>query len=607
MIRVGTWYEGSGQCSFRLWAPLKKSVSVRLFDPDRIIDLQKDELGYWTAKAEEIEPGTAYLYVIDGENEYPDPASLFQRDGVNQPSTVFDHGAHSWEDGGWQGIPVPEMIIYELHIGTFTHEGTFDAAAERLSDLKDLGVNAVEIMPVAQFPGERNWGYDGVHPFSVQNSYGGPDGLKRLVDRCHQEGLAVILDVVYNHLGPEGNYLGEFAPYFTERYRTPWGQAVNFDGPYSDGVREYFIQNALYWFKYLHIDALRLDAVHGIYDFGAKHILKDLAERTARLSGNLGREFYLIAESDLNDIRIIGTPETGGYGLQAQWLDDFHHAVRAVLTGEQSGYYQDFGRIGQLAKACKEGFVYSWEYSAYRRKTFGSSSAGYPPQQFVSFIQNHDQVGNRMLGERLSALTDREGLKLAAALMILSPHIPLLFMGEEYGETAPFLYFISHIDEDLVEAVRKGRKEEFSSFKWSGEPPDPQAVKTFQQCRLNWDKRQQKPHAMVYAFYKELIRLRKCSPLFQHLTCENIQVDCDERERWLSLCYSGDESRLLAVFNFDHQAQVTWRVPDQAAGYVKVLDSADTQWGGPGASAPGELPAGEIVLLPHQCFVYTEK
>jgi maltooligosyltrehalose trehalohydrolase len=363
-------------------------------------------------------------------------------------------------------------------VGTFTPEGTFEAIIPHLDELRELGITAVELMPVAQFPGTRNWGYDGVYPFAVQNSYGGPEGLKRLVNACHGRGIAVVLDVVYNHLGPEGNYLWDFGPYFTDRYKTPWGSAINFDGPHSDPVRRLFIENALYWVTEFRMDGLRIDAVHGILDFSAYPFLEELASAVHEKAERLNRRVYVIAESDLNDTRVIRSRELGGYGLDAQWNDDFHHALHTLLTEDQTGYYQDFGRLGDLVKAFREGFVCSGQYSSYRRRRHGNSSRDIPAGCFVVFAQNHDQVGNRMRGERLSQLVCRERMKLAAGVVFLSPFIPLLFMGEEYGETAPFPYFISHSDADLVEAVRRGRREEFAAFGWSQEPPDPQIPMT---------------------------------------------------------------------------------------------------------------------------------
>src|SRR3990172_2890134 len=485
-MKFGAWYQGDGRCFFSVWAPLKDNVAVKLLFPEeRVVQLKKDNKGYWQSEAVNVYPGTRYSYQLDRSVDRPDPASHFQPEDVHGPSEVVDHEAFYWDDRDWKGMAIEEMIMYELHVGTFTPEGTFDAIIARLNTLKELGVNALNIMPVAQFPGSRNWGYDGTYLYAVQSSYGGPEGLKRLVNACHKHNMAMILDVVYNHFGPEGNYLGEFCPYYTEKYKTPWGRANSFDDAYSDDVREFFLQNALYWFEHYHIDGLRLDAVHAIYDMSATPFLAELAEKVEDFSVQKGKKHYLIAESNLNETKHIRPHALGGYGLDAQWLNDFHHSLRTLLTGDLTGYYMDFGKISHLAKAWHQGFVFSGQYSAYRKRRHGNSSLERPDRQFVVFCQNHDQVGNRMLGERLSTLVSFEALKLAAAAVILSPYIPMLFMGEEYGEESPFLYFISHMDKDLINAVREGRKADFRSFQWSGEPPDPQSEDTFNRSKLH--------------------------------------------------------------------------------------------------------------------------
>ncbi len=455
--QIGALYLGDDQCEFIVWAPQAERIVLKIVAPrERLLPLQRDEQGYWRRLVEKLPAGTDYCYQLDGSIERPDPASAYQPGGVHGPSRVIDHAAFTWTDQTWGGRPLDEFIIYELHVGTFTPEGTFAAVIPRLAAMRELGITAVELMPVAQFPGTRNWGYDGTNPFAVQNSYGGPDGLKALVDACHGHGLAVILDVVYNHLGPEGNYLRDFGPYFTDRYRTPWGEAVNFDGPGSDAVRGYFIANALNWLRHYHVDALRLDAVHAIYDFSPRPFLQELAAQVDAFADLEQRSCLLIAESDLNDARLIRPAEQSGYGLHAQWNDDFHHSLHTLLTLERQGYYADFGRIEDLAKAFREGFVYSWRYSPYRQRHHGSSSADRPGQQLVVCSQNHDQVGNRPTGERLITLAGCEAAKTAAAAVCFAPFIPLLFMGEEYGEESPFLYFTDFADQDLQDAVRTG-------------------------------------------------------------------------------------------------------------------------------------------------------
>lgn len=475
------------------------------------VPMEPREFGYFEATVPGAGAGARYQFLLDGEKARPDPAARFQPEGVHKPSAVIDPHAFHWTDETWRGMSLKEFIIYELHTGTFTPEGTFEAIVPHLKYLKqEVGITAIELMPVAQFPGSRNWGYDGVYPFAPQASYGGPEGLKTLVDACHREGLAVVLDVVYNHLGPEGNYLGDFGPYFTDRYRTPWGAAINYDGPGSDEVRHFVISNALYWVTEYHIDALRLDAIHGIYDFSARHILLELAEAVHAEAERIGRTILVLAESDLNDARVIRPPAMGGFGLDGQWNDDFHHALRVTLTGEKKGYYQDFDGLGDLAAALRDGFVYQGRRSAYRSRRHGNSAQGCSPSQFVVFAQNHDQVGNRALGDRLSTQIPFDALKVAIALVLLSPNVPLLFMGEEYGETAPFQYFIEHGDPQLIDAVRQGRRREFAHFGWKEEDiPDPQDVATFERSRVRPGTRSDTQQAGMLRWTNRLITLRK--------------------------------------------------------------------------------------------------
>ncbi|HXV22312.1 MAG TPA: malto-oligosyltrehalose trehalohydrolase [Desulfuromonadales bacterium] len=610
-LDLGATCLDGGETRFRVWAPKAERVSVRLLGggTSRTLPLRAEADGYFVGTVM-ARPGDCYFYRLDDGTERPDPASRFQPQGVHGPSQIVDPHAFAWQDVGWQGLPLEEYVIYELHAGTFTAAGTFAAAISRLDYLAELGVTAVELMPVAQFPGERNWGYDGAYPFAPQNSYGGPEGLKQLVDACHRRGLAVILDVVYNHLGPEGNYLGCFGPYFTDRYRTPWGEAVNFDGPDSDAVRHYFISNALYWVTEYHVDALRLDAIHGIFDFSARHIQQELAEAVHAEARRLGRAVQVIAESSLNDVRTITAPQQGGHGLDAQWNDDFHHALRTLLTGERDGYYVDFGEFSQLAKAFREGFVYSGQHSRYRRRRHGSSSAGLEPGRFVVFSQNHDQVGNRMRGERLGHSAGPEQLKLAAGAVLLSPCLPLLFMGEEYGESAPFPYFIHHGDPELVAAVRRGRQEEFAAFAWQGEIPDPQAETTFLSAKIDPQLRRKGMHATLFALYRELLRLRKALPPLRRLSRAETEVAAISEVRVLVLRRWADTGEVLCLFNFS-DAQCTVSIPLRLAACRKLLDSADERWGGGGSPAAGELPAGSgdtrVTLAPWSFVLYASE
>ncbi|BAZ24322.1 malto-oligosyltrehalose trehalohydrolase [Kalymmatonema gypsitolerans NIES-4073] len=604
-MRIGAHYLGDSRCEFRVWAPNAEAAAVKIVSPqERVLPMQQKEEGYWQVTDEEIQPGTQYFYQLNKGESRPDPASNFQPLDVHGASQVIDH-TFSWNDSSWSGIPLESMIIYELHVGTFTQEGTFEAIISRLKDLQELGVNAIEIMPVAQFPGDRNWGYDGVYPFAVQNSYGGPEGLKRLVDACHQQGIAVILDVVYNHFGPEGNYMSHFGPYFTETYRTPWGSAMNFDDAQSDNVRNFFIQNALYWLRDYHIDGLRLDAVHAIYDLGAKHFLEELAENVAHLGQQQGRKLYLIAESDLNDPRVVRPVESGGYGIDAQWSDDFHHALHALLTEEQTGYYSDFGKCEHLAKAYQDTFVYDWKYSPHRQRFHGNSAGDRPFNQFVICIQNHDQVGNRMLGERLSHLVSFEAQKLAAGALLLSPYIPLLFMGEEYGEDAPFIYFVSHSDPDLIRAVRQGRKQEFAAFHAQGEPPDPESTETFLKSKLNWEKRKEGKHQALWSLYQHLISLRNTIPALVKRERQNMEVGFLEAEKIVWWRRWSEDNQILCLMNFN-QSDSTFTPNFPVNDARKILDSADEKWQGSGSLLPEKLNNAQELTLRFQSFALYE-
>jgi maltooligosyltrehalose trehalohydrolase len=596
-IRLGASFLGNGRCRFLVYAPLADSVEVRILSPRaQARSLSRDERGYHQGVLEDVAPGDLYVYRLDGKKERPDPASRFQPMGVHGPSQVVDPGAFRWEIPDWSGLPLEAYILYELHVGAFTPEGTFDAVIPRLDTLKDLGVTAIELMPVAQFPGNRNWGYDGAYPFAAQNSYGGPVGLQKLVDACHLRGMAVTLDVVYNHLGPEGNYLADYGPYFTDRYRTPWGAAINFDGPHSDEVRRFFLENALSWLSDFRMDALRIDAIHGIMDFSAYPFLAELADAVRGLASRENRKIHLIPESDLNDVRAISPREKGGIGLDAQWNDDFHHALHALLTGERDGYYRDFGSLEDLAKAHSEGFVYSGQYSAYRKRRHGSSSRDVPAWRLVVFSQNHDQAGNRPGGERLSRLVSFEALKLAAGLVLLSPFLPLLFMGEEYGETAFFLYFVSHSDDHLIEAVRKGRKEEFSAFLWQGEPPDPQDEGTFLRSRLDPGVAGEGHHRVLREFYRELIRLRKGHPVFSRLSKEEMEVSVYGKEKVLLVRrWNGHAQAATACHFGDSTVNVRLSLPSGI--WEKLLDSSEKRWGGSGSAIPERLDFREEISI----------
>jgi maltooligosyltrehalose trehalohydrolase len=601
---LGAHLLGEGRCRFRVWAPKARQVEVEILEPREVrLCLDAAEGGYHEGVAEGVEAGSLYFYHLDGGPGLADPASRLQPLGVHGPSQVIEPH-YDWQDGGWRGIPLSRSVLYEIHVGTFSREGTFDGVIPQLDRLVDLGVTAVELMPVAQFPGERNWGYDGVLPFAVQRSYGGPECLKKLVDACHGKGLAVVLDVVYNHLGPEGNYLAEFGPYFTDRYRTPWGLALNFDGPDSDAVRHYFVENALSWVTEYHLDGLRLDAVHAIADSSERPFLADLGEALDRQEEALDRHLLTFAESDLNTLLFLRSREHGGCGLEAQWTDDFHHSLHTLLTGERDGYYSDFGSAGQLAKSYREGFVYTGQYSPYRRRHHGVPAHRIAPQRHVVCLQNHDQVGNRKAGERIAALVPFEALKLGAAAYLLSPFTPLIWMGEEYGETAPFPYFVHHSDEALIEAVRHGRQEEFAAFGWQGEIPDPQAAATFESARLDPARgagSDSGEHRVLFELYRELLRLRREEPALADPSKERIEAGAREAgrvvwvRRWTgrppgpaSTAEESGEAESLLLLSFG-EGETELALPLPEGTWSKRLDTADPRWGGPGSPLPDRL------------------
>ena len=602
-MKIGSNYLGDGRCEFTVWAPIYEELAVQIISPNpRLIHMQKDEWGYWKTIGEDIKPGTLYFYKLGGETDRPDPASHSQPKDVHGPSEVVDHTKMNWTDAGWSGIPLEEMIIYELHVGTFTPEGTFEAIISRLKELHEFGLNAIELMPIGQFPGNRNWGYDGVFPFAPQHSYGGSEGLKKLVDAAHQQGISIILDVIYNHFGPEGNYFSDYGPYFTSHYKTAWGNAINFDTAYSYGVRNYFLENALYWFENYHIDALRLDASDHIYDIGVKHFLQELAENVDALSQKLGRKLYLTAENDLSDTKIIRSIESGGYGIDAQWNDAFHHCLHTLLTGEKAGYYVDYGTCEQMAKAFKEGFVYSGQYSPFRQKFHGSNSSNIPGHQFVVFTQNHDQIGNRMLGERLSHLVSFEALKLAAAVLLLAPNIPLIFMGEEYAEDAPFLYFVSHTDPELLAVVESGRKKDFEAFHLEGEFIDPFSHDTFHKCQLNWDKRQEGKHQVMLELYQHLIQLRRTIPALKQLDKQNLETSLIEEDKLICLHRWTQDSQIYCIMNFSKK-DITFKATPPSGNWQKTLDSSDTKWIGSGTTLPDQLIPQQQITIKQQSFV----
>src|SRR5579859_5234379 len=505
-----------GACNFRVWAPLARQMKLRLVGGAE--HAMTREAGGIFSLTVPAHAGDRYFYLPDGHKPVPDPVSRLLPQGVHGPTEIVDPADFPWSDDSWRGLPLANYIIYELHVGTFTPQGTLDGLIERLQYLRhELGITVIELMPVTAFPGERNWGYDGVSPYAVQASYGGPQGLRRLVNAAHQIGLGVILDVVYNHVGHEGNFLRMFGPYFTSRHQTPWGDAINYDSEGSENVRRYFVENALYWIREYHLDGLRLDAIQTIQDDSERHILAEMQDEVQSLARQLGRTVCVIAETDENDARLVRPQASGGYGLDAQWSDDFHHSVHAALTGERQRYYQDFGDLSQIVRALNEGFVFQGELFNYWEKVRGSSSAGLPMESHVICLQNHDQVGNRALGERWSQLVPIGLRKVAAALMLLAPHTPLLFMGEEYDEPAPFLYFTSYGDPALARAVSEGRKKEFQDLAGI-DAPDPQDEATFRRSRLHWDLANDANEMLRW--YRALIDLRKRYVIPAERTCK---------------------------------------------------------------------------------------
>jgi maltooligosyltrehalose trehalohydrolase len=523
---------------FRVWAPERHRVE--LVADGRRLAMTPADRGWWEASDDAALAGTRYGYSLDGGELRPDPRSGSQPDGVLGLSEVVDHGAYMWSDTGWDGVKLAGAMLYELHTGTFTPQGTFDGIVDHLPHLVALGADAIELMPVAEFSGDRGWGYDGADLFAPHHAYGGPAGLKRLVDACHRSGLGVVMDVVYNHLGPVGNFLSEFGPYFSDRHQTDWGAGFNFDGRASDEVRRFVLDNALMWVRDYHVDGLRLDAVHAIADETPLHIVEQLATEVNALGSELRRVTFVIAESDLNDPRFVRSRADGGYGLDAAWSDDWHHALHAALTGERTGYYEDFGSLEILSKVLRQAWAYDGEWSAHRQKIRGGTTAGLPAHAFVIAIQNHDQVGNRATGDRLGALVDEGALKAAAALLLTAPFTPMLFQGEEWAASSPFQYFTDHADPGLGRAVSEGRRREFARFGWDPDRvPDPQDPRTFGRSKLTWAELDIPFHRRMLEWYRQLIQLRRRLAAPRGSTGEGVRVDVDPQARTVSFQRDG--------------------------------------------------------------------
>ncbi len=571
----------------RVWAPRPDRVELvlvpagpRSAGPRVVHPMDRDASGWWSADLE-VPPGANYGFMVDGAGPFPDPRSPHQPSGVHGLSRAVDHGSFQWSDPGWQPRPWATSVTYELHVGTFTPAGTFDGVIDRLDHLVDLGVTHVELMPVVEFPGDRGWGYDGVDLFAPHHAYGGPEGLKRLVDACHARGLAVLIDVVWNHLGPDGNHLARFGPYFSTRYGTPWGEAVNFDGPGSDEVRAFVLDNARMWLQDYHADGLRIDAVHEIFDRSATHILEAVAGYVHELGARLGRPLVAIAESDLNDPRLVRDVELGGYGLDAQWSDDLRHAIHVALTGERDAYHAQYTGVADVAAALERVFVYDGRYSAFRGRRHGRPVGALPATRFVGFLQNHDQVGNRALGERISHLVPPEAAMVGAALVLLGPFVPLLFAGEEWAASSPFQYFTDHDDASLGAAVREGRRNEFPAFAGNrAEVPDPQAAATFERSRLDWSERDDPTHASMLAWYRTLITFRRDHPELCDGSRPTVRVE--PAERWLAF----DRGGLRVVANLGPEPRVLV-LEAEASATIVLASSPDVRLAGGGIHLPG--------------------
>jgi maltooligosyltrehalose trehalohydrolase len=599
----GAIVQSDGAVRWRVWAPRADCVDVVLISDSarRLHSMTREDGGFFSFVKDPIVTGQRYAYRVNGGPDYPDPASRWQPDGINQPSAVLRTDEFIWSDEDWNGVPRGDLMFYEIHVGTFTPQGSFEAIIPRLPALRELGVTALEIMPVGQFSGTRNWGYDGVHPSAPQQSYGGPHGLQRLVNACHVHGLAVFLDVVYNHIGPEGSYFGEYGPYLTDQYRTPWGLAVNYDGRSSDVVREFVLDNVRMWIREYHFDGLRLDAVHAIYDFGARHILRDIKEAADAAARERGRHVHIVAESDLNDVRLLRPPRQGGYGLDAQWSDDFHHLVHASLTGERQGYYQDYGAREQFPQLLTNTFVLNGCYSAYRGRRHGGPDEGLPGDRFVVSLQNHDQVGNRASGERLGTLLTPPAQRLAASLLLLAPYLPLLFMGEEYGEEHPFHFFCSFSDHKLIDAVRKGRRREFEAFHDDGaDVPDPQAEPIFIASRLTWSWESDQHKSGLRRLYQDLLRARHKWAALRNYSQRSARLLPDNQSGGILELVRGGPTpntpgAIQAFFNLTPRPQT---IPVQTLANMLWTSEAEHYHG------QRETDKAKEFLLPYECMVF---
>jgi maltooligosyltrehalose trehalohydrolase len=613
--RCGAMGLPDGSVRWRVWAPLATRADLVLIDGDRrrrTVPMSPDgEPGYFSREEPDVPDGQRYAFSLDRGPERQDPCSLWQPDGVPGESAVVRPERFAWTDAAWRGVAREDLVFYELHVGTFTPEGTFDAVIARLPELKELGVTAIEVMPVNQFPGSRNWGYDGVLPYAAQNTYGGPHGLQRLVDACHAHGLAAFLDVVYNHFGPEANFLHEFGPYFTEKYKTPWGKAVNFDDAGSDAVRDFVLDNARMWLEEFHFDGLRLDAVHAIYDMGARPLLRAIKQVAEGVAARQDRTIEIIAESDQNDPRVVGPVERGGYGLDGQWADDLHHAIHTLLTGELRGYYADFGKPQHLVKVLNSPFLHAGTYSPIRKRKHGAPPTGLGGERFVVCIQNHDQVGNRAVGDRLTTQLDSPAkLRLAASILLLSPYTPLLFMGEEYAEDRPFPFFVSFAGEELIQAVRKGRAHEFADFLTEGERvPVPDAPETFESAVLSWSWPEGTPRAGVRRLYADLLAARRAWPALRDFTNRTARLPGDEDDAAvLELVRGTGTQGMRAFFNLTPRPQPLPAGVVAAGADPLAFSSESPRYGGVARAEGKSAAAADDAprqLAPFECLAFT--
>jgi maltooligosyltrehalose trehalohydrolase len=591
---IGAKYQDKN-CEFTVWAPYASRVDLVLRKNNEANNMERTKEGYWKILLEKANQGLEYMFQLDKQTLLPDPASNFQPRGVFEPSAVIDHDSFKWQDNDWKGISLKDMIFYELHIGTFTPEGTFNSAEKRICELVDLGINALELMPVTQFSGSRNWGYDPAFIYAVQNTYGLPDDLKHFVNECHRQNIAVFSDIVYNHAGPEGNFLNLFGPYFLKKQATHWGPMVNFDGHLNGPVRDYFFQNALFWLEKYHFDGLRLDAVLSMIDSSPVHFLQQLTEAVHNCSEKLKRKMLLIAESGYNQPKVLLPRTKGGFEFDAQWLDDFQHALFALLTGEQEGYYGNYGKISDLMEILVQSYLHvggGGFDKSFRRRRPNEDFLWIASDRLIAFAQNHDQIGNRLLSDRLTTIAGFEAAKVAAGVTLLSPYTPLLFMGEEYAETVPFNFFVDYTSKELSKATREGRVKEFGEFHWKGENPDPADLETFESSKLCWDKRYSAVGKKILSYYKMLIQLRKHMTAPCYADRKNMKLYGNELEKivFIHRCDSNYTNILVANLNPKESSCI---FPIGEYNYVKILDSSDVLWNGPGEVLPCEVKKGD--------------